>query len=140
MSPLQIDALIQPLRRWRDEERRRRVRRGELAMVTALRRIADLLRDGGRLGAEERARLDSYGAELERIKLQMRRACVGLPPSLARPSAALSRAIDGLSHAVGHLQRGDADPALEAAERAGEHLDAVTSILAGWRRLTAETP
>lgn len=137
MSPLDIDALVAPLRRLRDEERRRAALDQEAPLVTALRGLALRMARGLPFSDAESRRLDRYASALEDAKSrlgQLPRACKSLAPEVL---AALRKSLDRLSHVVGILQSdGDANAALRALARASTELGAAASVLEGLRLLT----
>lgn len=136
MSPLEVDALVAPLRRLREEERRRAALDVEAPLVTALRALALRMARGISFTDSEIARLEGYARALEEAKTrlgQLPRACKATAPEVM---AGLRKSLDRLSHVVGILQAdGDPNAALRGLARASTELGAAGSVLGGLRVL-----
>lgn len=133
MAPLQADALLHPLRRWRDAERLRRISEAEPPVLRALREAAARRVAGLPVDAE---RLSAYAAALDGINRRLKRLSAKQPPAFERPLSALTVAVDRLSHVATMLSRdGNAAEAIASLDRAGAQLQAASSILTAWQRL-----
>lgn len=137
MTPMQVEALIQPLRRWRDEELERVQASGEFSICRALRQM--ILRAPSGLSDGEIVALRSWKREMSRVAKKARRSTA--VKALSRPTRALVRALQQLSTVADALLAGGVDASLlTTVAQAEEQLRAVTQVLVGWRALLLDVP
>lgn len=138
MTPLEVDALIEPLRRMRDEERRRRAFDEEAPLVTVLRVLALRRARGISLSDEARARLSGYAQSVEALKQRLGQLSRAQKTVAPQALTGLRKSLDRLSHVIGMLERdGDVNAILRSLSRASTELGAATSILRGLRQLAS---
>ena len=138
LSPLEINALIEPLRRIRDEERRRDAAESEPPIVTALRALALRRARGLALTEGERARLAEYATALEKIKDRLARLPRAHRAVAPQALSGLKKSLDRLTHVTGLLESdGDVNTVLRGLARASTDLSAATSVLRGLQALVS---